>query len=91
MAKGTGPQSHPEKPAGSVEVGAIDLIARCCGVTKASSGRFGEPPLPNAPKNYAGIDAAESEGIAQNVIEFAVEAVIRDNVKIARRIGMVPV
>ena len=55
------------------------------------SGRFGEPPLPDASQNYAGIDAAESEGIAQNVIEFGVAAVIRDNVKIARRIGMVPV
>jgi len=53
--------------------------------------RAGEAPALQSPEHDAGIDSAEAERVAQDVIDCGVATVLRDDVEIADRIGIFPV
>src|SRR5205807_1189131 len=94
--------TNKKKPPGSVV-----WVARASrALANASHGRglskacFGETPKPTREtralprefsQNHARIDPAETEGIAQNVIQFRRAASVRDHVEIAPRIGLVSI
>src|SRR5258708_27048543 len=47
--------------------------------------------ISHAAQDHAGIDAAKTEGIAHDVIQLGVATMMRDDIEIARRIGIIAV